>query len=150
MQLHQPAVLTRLDALDARLVVFSFAPLERLRAWLPHFQQNFLTPSYEESGMKVADPFARTAFVADSSLTIYRAYGLGRNSRREVYGLKILRQYARWAAEGKPVKPPPEDPLQRGGDFVVGRDGRLTLSHTGRNQAERPSVAQILRALSSV
>ncbi len=131
-------------------MVISFAALAHLQEWVPFFVENFLAPSYQTAGLPEAiteSVLAATDFVADPDLIAYHAYGLDRNTMQEVYGMKILRQYARWRAEGKPVKMPSEDPLQRGGDFVVGNTGRLTLAHTGRNQSERPAVADILAAI---
>lgn len=151
MQLHLPPVLEQLAALDAQLLVVSFAKVGRLEHWVPYFTRAFLAPRYREHGLALpANPFARTRFVADPELAVYHAYGLGRNSRWRVYGPGILWQYARWWAQGKPLRKVQDDPLQRGGNFVVGRDGRLTFAHTGRDQADRPSAAAILEALRAV
>lgn len=148
MQLHRPEVLQQLAALDGRWLVLSFAKMERLQSWIPHFRDNFLLPHYEEQGWQwPADLFARTRFLADPSLAAYHAYGLGRNTLRQVYSREILRQYARWRAQGRPIHLPQADVLQRGGNFVVNRAGRLTLAHTGRDQSERPSVAQLLESM---
>lgn len=148
MQLHRPEVLTELTALEAHLLVISFAPLEHLRLWVPHFQENFLEPWYAEHAQPwPADLFARTRFLTDPNLAAYHAYGLGRNSVVKVYGPGILWQYVRWGIQGKPIHKPTEDPLQRGGDFVVDRAGQLTLAHLGRDQADRPPIADILGAL---
>ncbi len=147
MQLHQPDALNRLAALDARLLVVSFADLSRLTHWVPYFRRRFLDPAYAERGVAPpADALARTRFLADPDRAAYHAYGLGRNSILRVYGPHILWQYVTWALRGKPIGIR-DDTLQRGGDFVVGRDGRLTLSHTGRDQSERPSPDAILAAL---
>ena len=149
MQLHQPVVLEKLAGLEARLVVISFAPLPDLQSWVGHFLSNFLEPAYQEQQLSLPlNPFELTCFASDAPLQAYRAYGLGRNLPEEVYSLKILRQYARWRKQGKPVQEPAEDPLRRGGNFVVAKDGRLSLCHTGRDQAERPAVETILAALS--
>ena len=148
MQLHRPEVLESYTALAAGLIVLSFAPLERLQKWVPDFRADFLEPYYKKvAGRPADDPFARTRFVADPALSVYHAYGLGRNSAFKVYGAKIIWQYAVWAAQGKPIKKSGEDTLQRGGDFVVGRDGRLTLSHVGDDQSERPSIEAVLAAI---
>lgn len=148
MQLHLPPVLEELARLDTRLLVVSFAPLPRLQQWFPFFCDNFLEPYYTEHGFRF-DPalLAQSRFVSDPGLSVYHAYGLGRNSYLKVYGPRILWQYVKWAIQRKPIKHPPQDPLQKGGDFVVSRDMRLTFSHVGRDQADRPSVSAILDAL---
>lgn len=149
MQLHQPTFLSELAALDARLLVLSFADVERLRHWVPFFQRRFLAPAYAQHGLTLPpDPFARTRFLADPARAVYHAYGLGRNAVWRVYGPGILWQYVQWGLQGKPISVR-DDTLQRGGDFVVGRDGRLTLAHTGRDQSDRPSPEAILSALAS-
>ena len=140
MQLHQPAALDEFERLGAGLLVVSFAEPEYLRGWVPWWRETFL---------KDRERPARTRFLADPQKTVYAAYGLGRHSARAVYSPRILLQYARWAAQGKPIRNTREDKLQRGGDFVVGADGCLRLSHTGRDQSDRPPVSAILAALSS-
>jgi hypothetical protein len=148
VQLHQPAVIEQFGSLSAQIVVVSFAPLPKLQKWVPHFRANFLQPKYEEQNLPLPeDIFVRTRFVANSDLSVYHAYGLDKNKPQEVYSRKVLMQYARWKLQGKPVHIPEEDPLQRGGNFVINSAGILTLSHTGKNQSERPSTDQILQAL---
>ena len=118
---------------DAYLLVFSFADQERVRDWIRFLNRQFLEPAYAPRGLTPPeDVFARTRFLADPSRTVYRAYGLGRNSVWRVYGPRILWQYVKWGMQGKPIRLN-GDALQRGGNFVVGRDGRLTLAHTGRD-----------------
>ncbi len=130
------------------MLVISFAPLEKLQRWVPHFQANFLEPYYEEHQQEIpTDFFSLTRFAADPDLTAYHAYGLGRNSVLKIYGPGILWQYAKWAVQGKPIAKPLEDPLQRGGNFVINQHHRLTLAHTGRDQSDRPPVSDILAAL---
>jgi hypothetical protein len=147
VQLHQPAVLEALSALDARLLVIAFANVETLSNWIPSFQRTMLDPSYGEKGfLPPAELFARTRFASDQTRAVYHAYGLGRNSALRVYGPRILWQYLKWGLAGRPIHIQ-DDTLQRGGDFVVGRDGQLTLAHVGRDQAERPSVDVIVDAL---
>jgi hypothetical protein len=148
VQLHRPDILKQLAELEGWWLVFSFAKMVGLQSWIPHFRDNFLLPYYQENGLEPSgELFARTRFIADPSLEIYHAYGLGRNKITAVYSRQILRQYARWRAEGKPVHWPQEDPLQRGGNFVVNRAGRLTLAHSGRDQSERPTPSQILESM---
>lgn len=148
MQLHLPPVAAEIAALDARLLVLSFAPLDRLQAWLPRFRTEFVQARYRESGRAMpSDVFSRTRFLADPERAVYHAYGLGRNSVLRVYGPRIIWQYVRWALAGRPIARPTEDTLQRGGDFVVGCAGRLTLAHVGRDQSDRPPASALLAAL---
>lgn len=145
--MHLPDMLDQLAALDAHTLVFSFAELERLQHWIPYFRRRFLAPAYEQRRLTVPDDvFQRTRFLADPKRTVYQAYGLGRNSVWRVYGPGIIWQYIKWGIQGRPIRMQ-EDTLQRGGDFVVGRDGLLKLIHTGRDQSDRPSVSAILTAL---
>ncbi|HSE97461.1 MAG TPA: AhpC/TSA family protein [Blastocatellia bacterium] len=146
MQLHRPQSLERFRAKGARLLVVTFAPLEELKEWVPYFRRTFLEHDQNGTGV-TGEIFSHTKFLADPELSAYHAYGLGRHSVFEAYGPRIVRQYLRWIIEGRPLRMTRQDTLQRGGDFVVGRDGRLTLSHVGRDQAERPRISKILDAL---
>jgi len=141
VQLHQPRVLEAFRRAGAGLLVVSFADLEYLKNWVPWWRDTFI------DGDQAA--IERTRFVADPGRIAYEAYGLGHHSARKVYSPRILLQYMKWAAEGKPVRKTDEDKLQRGGDFVVGSDGRVLFSHTGRDQSERPPVRRILAALTA-
>jgi hypothetical protein len=150
VQLHQPHVLEELVRLDATLVAVSFAPLPRLQEWVAYFHERFLLPHYVAHKIEPPEsPFFRTRFAADADLKVYHSYGIGRTSRLRVYGPRIVWQYFRWGLAGKPLKMPTQDTLQMGGDFVVGNNGRLTLAHVGRDQADRPSVSDILTALAT-
>lgn len=150
MQLHQPDVLRRLAALDAHLLVVSFAAPSRLSGWVPYLRDTMIVPSYGQHEEAVpADIFQRTRFVADPDRHTYASYGLRRNSVVRVYGPRILWRYLQWGLQGKPIRIR-EDTLQRGGDFVIGRGGLLTLSHTGRDQSDRPAVSAILAALGKI
>jgi hypothetical protein len=149
VQLHQPKVLQALAEREARLLVVSFATLPYLQKWVPHFCANFLEPYYQEQKLPLEqNPLARTEFLADPGRKVYHAYGLGQNSVFKIYGPGIMTQYLRWAIQGKKIRLPTEDTLQMGGDFVINRAGRLTFSHLGRDQADRPPVANLLKALS--
>lgn len=148
MQLHRPQALDRFCEARARLLVVSFAPLAELKEWVPYFQKTFLERDYERLGLQLTESILSHArFVADPELIAYHAYGLGRHSVFEAYGPRIVWQYLRWMVEGKPIRMTRQDTLQRGADFAVGRDGRLTLSHVGRDQSARPRISDILDAL---
>lgn len=148
MQLHRPQALKEFEAHDARMLVVSFAPLDRLKDWVPYWQKQFVENDYRKNNLDLPRSLlARTRFLADPELSVYHAYGMGRYSPLAAYGPKIVWQYLKWMIEGKPINLPHGDTLQRGGDFVVDRKGRLTLSYVGSDQSERPPVAEILRSL---
>lgn len=151
MQLHLPSTLQQLAALDAHLLVISFAPPPRLERFTRYLRERVIPRGYADRGLPPPEPdtlFARTRFAADPDLVVYHAYGLGRNSVLRVYGPRIILQYVAWGLRGRRIGlGGDEDTLQRGGNFVAGRDGRLTLAHTGRDQADRPPVADVLAAL---
>jgi hypothetical protein len=150
--------------LETRLLVISFAPLLRLQHWISYFRRKFLSSAWgsctPEHGIDSASanylspeaksPFVRTQFLADPARQAYHAYGLGRLAPWAAGGPHILTQYVHWLFQGRPVRWTTEDLLQRGGDFVVGRDGRLTFCHVGRDQSETASANAILAALHSI
>jgi hypothetical protein len=149
VQLHHPHIQSELAKQQAELLVISFAPLERLIDWQPFFQKYFLERYFREQNLEPPDNFfARTRFVSDPQLAAYHAYGLGRHSRLKAYGPKIVWQYLHFITQGKPLRLPHGDTLQKGGDFVVNRQGLITLSHIGRDQSERPEMSDVLAALS--
>lgn len=148
MQLHQPETLAQIASLDGRLLVVSFAPLAEFTDWTGYFQKHSLRPYYKDHNLDIGPgTLSRTQFVADPELGVYHAYGMGRYSRWTAYGPSIVRQYLKFLFQGKPLRLPSQDTLQRGGDFVIGRDGRLTLSHVGTDQSDRPLVSDLLAAM---
>lgn len=148
MQLHQPAALEQFAAVDARLLVVSFAPLEETTDWVPYFKETYSDKGNVGDETKLSR-FERTRFLADPELSAYHAYGLGRHSVLEAYGPGIVWQYLRWMLGGRRLRTTTQDTLQRGGDFVVGRDGRLIFAHVGRDQSERPTVDELVAAIRS-
>ena len=87
--------------------------------------------------------------VSDESRSTYRAYGLGRGRWWRVWGPETLRTYIRLVRHGSRVRRPTEDTLQLGGDFVVGRDGRLLFVYRSKGPADRPSVDELVAAVRS-
>lgn len=77
----------------------------------------------------------------------YRAYGLGRGSVWKVWGPKVWWAYLRLIRRGRRFQRPTEDTLQLGGDFVVGRDGRLVYAFRSADAADRPSVGDLTAAV---
>jgi hypothetical protein len=134
VQLHQSLHEQRVAA---ALLVISFAPAERLDRWV-----NTVLDAEMPRAWRV-----RTGFIADPALRLYRAYGLGRNSPLRVYGPRILLHYARRWVRGHGIPRVTEDPLQRGGDFIVNTHGQIAFSHVGIDQADRPAADRIIAAL---
>ena len=86
--------------------------------------------------------------LVDESRTVYRAYGLDRASWLRTLTPRALAPYIRHAFSARLVRrASDQDVQQRGGDFVVGRDGRIRLAHTSDDPADRPRVDAILAAL---
>lgn len=134
MQLHQSL---RTNNLATRVIIFSFADSNYLQRWRTQVLETAADPAL----------FTETRFVADQDLQVYHAYGLGRNALWQVYHPRVLLHYAGLALRRKRLPATTQDPLQRGADFVVARDGRIALAHVGRNQADRPTPAALLAAL---
>jgi hypothetical protein len=84
--------------------------------------------------------------LSDEERVAYRAYGLGRGPWWRVWGLASLRAYARLLRRGAKLQRVREDVLQLGGDFVIGRDGRLVYAYRSRGPAARPSVDDLVQA----
>ncbi len=83
----------------------------------------------------------------------YRAYGLGRGSFREVWGMATLKRYASILGPSGPGRGlddlgvATEDTRQLGGDFVVAPDGRLAWGYWSDGPADRPAVDEIVGAV---
>ena len=87
--------------------------------------------------------------VSDPQRIAYRAYGLGRGSVARVWGWKAARRYLQIfrTAGVRGWRRPTEDTLQLGGDFVVSPDGTLTYGFWGRGPDDRPSVDDLVAAV---
>lgn len=134
MQLHQSLYEHHIAP---TVLVISFAPAERLKRWVSTVIDEEVPRAWRTN----------TYFIADPALHLYHAYGLERNSPFRVYGPRILLHYAlRWV-RGHGIPRVTEDPLQRGGDFIVNANGLIALSHVGVDQADRPKASQIFAAL---
>lgn len=158
MQLHRPQTLERLEELDARILVISFAEPRRFEHWISFFYRKFLAPVLDPSETlspvlaqdllsAPQSPFARTRFLSDSTRVAYRAYGLGRLSPWKAGRPHILGQYLQWALERRPIRLTTQDVLQRGADFVVARDGRVAFRYIGDDQSDLPPADALLSSL---
>ena len=58
-----------------------------------------------------------------------------------------LWHYVKLYARGQQLPKMRQDTLQRGGDFVIGHDGRLRLAYVGKDQSDRPKLVTMLEAL---
>ncbi len=85
--------------------------------------------------------------LADEKRDAYRAYGLGRGRWWRIWGPGTVRAYIRLLGHGSRLHRPTEDTLQLGGDFVVGRDGRLVYVYRSRRPSDRPSVDDLIAAV---
>jgi hypothetical protein len=85
--------------------------------------------------------------LANPDRTAYTAFGL----ERTTWG-RMLRPGTVWRFTRAVVRRPKirlvakdEDPLQTGGDFLIGADRRLVWSYTTPDPTDRPSVDSLLR-----
>lgn len=79
-----------------------------------------------------------TAVLADPERKAYRAYGLVSASLWRVYRPATLKKYAVLLRAGKRLRKPTEDTRQLGGDFVIGRDGRIAYAYRPVAPDDRP------------
>lgn len=80
----------------------------------------------------------------DRERTSYRAWGLRRARRREIWlDPAVYRTYWRLLRAGGRLRPGGSDTLQLGGDFVLDRAGRLAYIRP-QERDDRPPVAELL------
>jgi hypothetical protein len=148
VQLHQPNFIQQLSNLKARLLVISFAPPEYFRKWLDYWKQIHLAPEVSRKKTPESNQLLQqTVFLSDPQREVYRAYKLGKYSMLTVYGPSVLAKYTLYVAQGKKILKTREDVLQKGGDFAVSADGKITFAHSGRNQLDRPHPQILLNSL---
>ena len=86
--------------------------------------------------------------LTDESRACYRAYGLGRGPWWRIWGASTLLAYGRLLRTGqRRLRRPEEDTLQLGGDFVIGRDGRLVFVYRSTGPSDRPAVDALVEAV---
>lgn len=119
----------RLDEFgDAAIAVITFSAPDQVAA----YQRTLLAP---------------LPVLVDETRATYAAYHLGRGSVWRVWGPKIWLAYARLMLRDRRFHRPTEDTLQLGGDFVVGRDGRVAYAFRSADPDDRPSVDELLAAV---
>lgn len=119
----------RIETADARVLVVVGDEPERARAGFLH-------------GLEIPWPV-----LVDPELGAYAAWGLGRISPLRMVTPGVVVRYARLLRKGERLQRPGHDALQLGGDFVVGRDGRLAYSHPQTGPDDRPPTATLVAEL---
>jgi hypothetical protein len=113
--------------LDGQVAVISFARPDHLKRFAERLGHPYLW---------LADPERRT----------YRSLGLGRRGILAIAPPRAILGYIRFALRGKIWHPEQLDVTQMGGDFVFGRNGKLTLRHLSSASDDRPSMEIVMSA----
>ena len=84
--------------------------------------------------------------LADPGRQLYAALGLGRTTWGRLMRPGLVWKYLKMVVRGGKVRrvPAGEDPLQLGGDFLLGPDRRVLWSHRSADPTDRPSADAIL------
>ena len=85
--------------------------------------------------------------VSDVDRLLYRALGIERGTRRQVWSLGTLALYWRLLRSGRRLQRSHEDIRQLGGDVVIGTDGRVSKIFRPATPDARPDVDELLAAL---
>lgn len=121
-----------LDARQVRVLVVSFTPPKRMRAFLAGHPLPF--PS-----------------VSDPDRTAYREFSLGRVGWTSFLKPSVIWGYLRRVFQGyAPAKPVDEDMLQLGGDFLLDASGRLTFARPSEAPTDRPTAADLREAITKL
>ena len=85
--------------------------------------------------------------LADPDRRAYAALGLGRTTWGRLLRPGVLWRYVKAVLRGGRLRrvPEGEDPLQTGGDFLVGGHRRLLWAYTSPDPTDRPTVADLLK-----
>ena len=115
------------DKLDLGLVVVSQGTPELLRQFLTRNPKPY-------------------PVVGDPQRVVYRAAGLDRVSPLVFLNPRVIAGYAVEFVRGRGANIPyaGEDVMQRGGDFVVTREGEVVYAHRSKDPVSRPAVADVL------
>ncbi len=81
--------------------------------------------------------------VADPERRLYRSFGLGSGSLRQIMGPRVWLRGARAFFSGFRPGKPQGDLHQMSGAFVV-RDGRVTAAHPYRDSTDHPDFLRLL------
>lgn len=112
------------------IVVVSFAPAERLVLYQQKHQWPF-------------------PIFGDPERAAYAHFGLERLPWRRVFSPSTIKFYTGALLKGgKLHNYGRDDYRQSGGDFVVDRTGKILFAHRSHDPADRPTVRQLLAAVS--
>jgi peroxiredoxin len=117
----------QLSALDTRVIIISFGTLPAAHAWLKETCVTF-------------------EFLLDPERSVYQAYGLERSLIRS-WTLRTLWVYLKLLAAGRKWRGIQGDANQLGGDFIVGKDGKIRLAYRSHDPSDRPAVEDLLKVL---
>ncbi len=119
----------RLDEFGtAEITVVTFTAPERLNSYVEH----------------LGVPFP---VVTDVDRELYRALGVVRGTRRQVWSLGTLKMYWHLLRSGRRVRRTNEDVQQLGADVVVAADGTIVELFLPPSPDARPSIDELLAAL---
>ena len=86
----------------------------------------------------------------DREREVYKAYGLEASFWR-AYHPRTLWLYAKAILAGKKMHDSHgDDTTQLGGDFIVGKDGKLKLVYPSHDPSDRPSADLLLKAIEQI
>lgn len=89
----------------------------------------------------------------DPTRSVYTDYGLERGSVLRVWGWKAAKRWLeilRNQRSFRGLATPTEDTLQLGGDFIIDRDGILQYSFWGEGPDDRPSIGELVAAMTEL
>ena len=116
---------------DTRVIVISFGTLPAVQEWM-------------------RDNCSHFTVLLDRERVVYKAYGLessywrSRNLKTRWYYFKA------WLSGKKAQDSHGDDTSQLGGDFIVGKDGKLKLVYLSHDPTDRPPVEDLLSVLKSL
>ena len=118
----------KLVDLQTEVVIVSFGTLPAVQEWLRETCGSF-------------------EVVLDSDRAVYKAYGLERSYWRSRTLMTRWDYFKAWLAGMQTHASHEEDTSQLGGDFIVGKDGKLYLVHPSHDPTDRPNVESLFDLL---
>jgi len=86
---------------------------------------------------------------ADPQRKLYHLFGLKRLGVLNIFHPKSILKYTTYFLQGKKIQKATQDIYQMGGDFILNAEGRLTYAFRSHRPDDRPSVNELLKALST-